>query len=94
VTRGILYLMTREIMIGNQILVVTHDGHFHIADISKMLNPLIDKDSIRPALEAYFETHGLRIATAKEAQRSGFPTRETQRDHTVQTPTARKQFHK
>ncbi len=84
--RAIIVLMTREIVVDNQILVVTPDGHFHVADISDVVAPLINRDSIRPALEKYFEKHGLRMATAQEAKRHGFPTRESRLDRQAHVP--------
>lgn len=82
-------VMTREVVLGNQIIVVARDGRFHIADISDVVEPLLDRESIRPALTAYFEKYGLRIATADEAERHGFPVRRERRTlyhHTLPKP--------
>lgn len=67
--------MTHEVVLGNQIIVVEPNGHVHIADISNIMTHVVDRESVRPALAAYFEKHGLRMATVEEAERSGFPTR-------------------
>jgi|GEM_PF-746884 len=83
--------MTREVVLGNQIIVVARDGRFHIADISDVVEPLLDRESIRPALAAYFEKYGLRMATADEAERHGFPVRKERRTlyhHMIPKPRA------
>lgn len=81
--------MAREVVIGKQILVVTHNGHFRVADISDIVTQMVDRDSIRSALEGHFQKHGLRMATAEEAQRRGFPTREPRLDRQPHLPRRR-----
>jgi len=81
--------MTQEAPLGKRILVFDAKGAAHTADISNIVNRGVDPASIRPALEAYFEKNGLRMATPAENARSGFPPRETRLDRWVVLPRNR-----
>jgi len=78
--------MTHEVILDKTILVFDQNGVAHTADISNIVNRGVDPASIRPALQAYFEKHGLRIAAFDEVERHGFPQRKQQFDWRIQLP--------
>lgn len=81
--------MCREVTIGNQVLVVDRDGRFHMADVSDIVLPLFDRDSVPKALQIYFKKYNLRMATPDEMERNGFPQRQQRLDRSIQLPKRR-----
>ena len=64
--------MTREVFLGNQILVLTADGRCHVADVSDITALSITEASKQAAIEAHFRKHGLTRAPQHLAESHGF----------------------
>ncbi|MFZ5534896.1 MAG: hypothetical protein ACOY3M_01940 [Patescibacteria group bacterium] len=72
-----------------QILVFDDKGHPHLADVSDIVNRSVDPESIRPALEAYFRKHHMRVASPEEYEHHGFPRRQPRMDRMISLPKPR-----
>ncbi len=79
-------MMAREVIPGSTMLVFDYNGVAHTADISDIVNRGVDPATIRPALQAYFEKHGLRIASLEEIERHGFHPRQQRLDRKIKLP--------
>lgn len=64
--------MTREVFLGNQILVLTVDGRCHVADVSDITALSITEASKQAAIEAHFRKHGLTRAPQRLAESHGY----------------------
>ena len=64
--------MTREVALGNQILVIDRDGRIHVADVSDIHALSITEESKQAAIDAHFQKHGLTRASVHIAESHGF----------------------